>query len=423
MTAQRKAPLTYRALLLALSPVLLMYTVWRSMKDGGLLYLKQRFGYAIPETGSSIWMHAASVGEINTLLPLINEIRRRHPDTSLLITTNTPTGKKTLLEKTNNSLTHCYLPIDFYFSTRRFLAANQIMAGIITETEIWPTLYGQANFPVCIVNARLSPKSLKHVQGLFRESYRYAATQLSLVLARSRQDADAFKSLGVDSDKVVELGNLQYAQLSGQVSKSTETDTTMPDFCLLASTHDDEEYRVTKEWLAATPSCPLVIAPRHPERSRSIQSKLKPLGARLDVRSEGATLNDNTDIYLADTLGELDLWFNHAVGIFMGGSLIERGGHNMLEPARLGKSVVCGPHTGNFIDEVKLLRSADAITVVDDEKSVVTALVDASVHPERERVKGERAKQAVLSQQDIHKRYLDALEPVLRVNRSESNQP
>ena len=408
MKSSVKAPMVYRALLALTSPLVFGYTLWRAIKDGGLLYLKQRFGFAVPATRASVWVHAASVGEINTVYPLLNELKKRHPSVQILVTTNTPTGKSALQAK-EESFGHVYLPLDYSHSVRRFLLKNKIELGIIVETEIWPTLYGEINFPLCIVNGRLSAKSMRHNRGILYDSYRFATSQLDLILARSEADADSFEQLGVNAGKIEVIGNMKFAEPESPKKQISANNDAVPQFCLLASTHEDEEIQLARAWLSKNQRIPLVIAPRHPERSKSIQAQLRMLTTEFEVRSQGANLSTESSVYLADTLGEMQFWYSHAAAIFMGGSLVPKGGHNMLEAAQQGKSVVTGPHFHNFSDEVNLLLTAEAIEIVDSAEAAVIALLEAIAHPTDGRLSGQRAKELVLQHKEIQKHYADRL--------------
>lgn len=412
MKSSGKAPLFYRVMLLVMSPLVLGYTLWRTFKDGGSIYLQQRFGLALPEITATVWVHAASVGEINTVYPLLAELKKRAPAETFLVTTNTPTGKRVLAAK-DSTLQHAYLPLDYTGSIRRFLAGNSFAIGIIVETEIWPTLYGSAEFPLCIINGRLSAKTLDHAGGRLKSSYRYATSQLDLILARSAADARSFMHLGVDQNKIEVMGNLKFAKTEPVPTTQSETRHGLPEFCLLASTHDDEELQLTRAWLVHNVHLPLVVAPRHPERSKSIQSQLKKLTKELDreleVRSLGAELSENSSVYLADTLGEMNLWFSNARSIFIGGSLVPKGGHNMLEAAQHGKSVICGQHYQNFKDEVELLQSRDAIQLVNTAEAAVEALIETIKQPDSGTQRDQRAKELVHQQGNIHEHYANRL--------------
>lgn len=411
----------YRFVCLLASPLILGHLIWRTLSDGGLTYLKQRLGFFHTIPAEPLWVHAASVGEVNTIAPLLSQLMKRYPDIPVLVTTNTPTGKAAVLKLFGDSVTHRFLPLDFSSCVKRFLRHTSIQAGIITETEIWPLLLWEVSFPVCIVNGRLSQKTLRHVDGLFGNTYRLAIRQLTQIFARSDKDADSFLRMGADPKRVSVIGNLKFSTLEGKTpnNKPVETDSLaiLPrDYCLLASTHDDEELRIARAWLQeGRQEELLVIAPRHPERMNRIVRKLRELDTNIAIRSRGDTISPKTTIYIADTLGEMNNWFMGAIAIFMGGSLVSKGGHNMLEPARLGKAVITGPHTQNFLDEVKMLNDAGAITIVENEACVVRELLRACTDQEDQRRMGEKAAAAVKTSRDMDSRYLDAITALLEI--------
>lgn len=411
-------PWRYRLLLRALSPLLLGYTAWRAVKDGGWRYWWQRLGLyrgaaaspTLAKDEESLWVHAASVGEVITILPLIKAWRARHPDAAILVTTGTPTGAAVLQQQAVSGLRHQYLPVDFPGASRRFVARLQARQGWIVETEIWPWLYAHCanqGIELTIVNGRLSQRTSRQSDSLMGSSYRRALSQVR-VLARSQADAEKFITLGAAPARVQVTGNLKYAD-SGVTEKLPRP--LQRDYVLAASTHDDEERQLAQAWLDAGDAGKLlVIVPRHPERGSALQRELGNPDTHIPLRSATQPPLDDDRIYLADTLGEMQAWYQHADASFVGGSLIERGGHNMLEPARHACPTVVGPHTGNFDDIMQMMLDGSAIHVADSAAEVVRFLIDASDPQSEYRAMGRRALALAEDSRSVLQRYLQALD-------------
>ena len=410
-------PWSYRVLVRLLSPLLAGYTLWRAWKDGGMRYWWQRLGvFSLPrdqaESSSSadvqLWVHAASVGEVITVLPLIKEWQARTGD-KVLITTGTPTGAAVLEKQAIDGIRHQYLPVDFPGACQRFVNQLPARTGWIVETEIWPWLYAscdRAGIALTIINGRLSSRTSTQSKGLLRSSYRRALSNVQ-VLARSQQDVDNFTALGTPRTHVQLIGNLKYTDAPGKVVSHSPISR---DYVLAASTHDDEELQLAGLWLQrAARDDLLVIVPRHPERSSSILRELTALGAKVSLRSRNQLPAPDEQIYLADTLGELQVWYPFASACFVGGSLITRGGHNMLEPARYNCPIIVGPHTENFDDIMQLLQQSNAIQIAHTPEDVIHFLLEAAQGRADNGMMASRARQVALDSQNVLQRYLAAL--------------
>ncbi len=408
-------PWAYRILVLALSPLLVGYTVWRSFKDGGWIYLTQRLGFNYPKNipKNTLWVHAASVGEVTTVLPLLESVLASQDPTvkvdSILLTTNTPTAKKVLEQRSVNGVTHAYLPIDMAMCCKRFIAAITPLKGWIVETEIWPWLYASCkrqDISLSIINARLSEKTLRHAHGKLSASYKNALAGVT-VHARSPEDRDRYLSIGADPLLVDYIGNLKYMDNRPQQTLTPLLDC---NYVLAASTHDDEELKLAKSWLAEKDSPLLVIVPRHPERASAILHSLQQeTDQRIAQRSLDELPQTEDRLYLADTLGELQAWYSHASATFVGGSLIKRGGHNILEPARLGIPVIVGPHTENFADVMQAMLSNNAISIANDEVELTTMLKSAAAEDPLYIERADNAKILAESLSGVGANYLQAL--------------
>lgn len=404
-------PWRYRILVRLLSPVLFFYTAWRSGKDGGKKYLLQRLGMYTDHAaqGTSVdekhlWIHAASVGEVFTVLPLIKSVQAHRNDAPLLVTTGTPTGAAVLEQQALSGVRHQYLPIDFPGACQRFIKQANVKEAWIVETEIWPWLYAcckEHSIEITLINGRLSNKTSSQSKGILASSYR-SALQGVRVLARSTKDLQRFIELGADADKVQLAGNLKY---SATVSSHQQLPLLSKPYVLAASTHADEEMQLAQSWIALGSKHLLVIVPRHPERGATIAKQLQQLGLEVPQRSLEQQPDDNDKLYLADSLGELQAWYQHATAAFVGGSLISRGGHNMLEPARYACPTIVGPHTHNFEDIMPLILEQDAIAVGQDAKAIALFLQRAATHDIALSAMGERAHKFAKDSDNVLQRY------------------
>jgi len=413
MPSGNSPPVVYRLLIRVLSPLICLYTLWRTAKDGGPRYFKERFGFYIvrdslatnspsqakglknentSNNATRLWIHAASVGEVITVLPLLKAWLNKHTDAFVIFTTGTPTGAMVLDQQNIKNVVHHYLPIDFPGACQRFLKQANVKQGWIVETEIWPWLFTQCQqwgTELTIVNGRLSNKTTAQSTGFLASSYKTAIKHVR-ILARSELDKNRFLSLGAQPELITIAGNLKNI---GPVKPKMGERIVDQNYVLAASTHDDEEIRLCVALRNFSCQCPLlIIAPRHPERGSEIREELIGQGFKVAQRSLHEPVSNDCEIYIADTLGELDALYQHALGAFVGGSLIERGGHNLIEPARYACPTIVGPHTFNFFDTVSHYLDGKAIMKCQNEQQVADFLYRASQSDEELKAMGLRAK-------------------------------
>ena len=409
--ASRFALLKYQALLWALALPLTVFIAGQALRRGGWRYARQRLGWAYPRlTQRPLWLHAASVGEVIAAQALIERLRARYPDAMLLVTTATATGAAIAAARLPSGVMHAYLPIDWPGAVRRFLRATQPHCALIMETEVWPNLYHRcktAGIPLVIINGRLSARTLR-TGSWMRSVYRATLAQVDAVLARSETDRAAFVELGAPAQRVTVVGNIKFsASAAGQ--DIVPTNFSRP-YLLAASTHHDEELQLARLWQNLAPEKHLlVIAPRHPQRAKKILEQLATLQLNVAMRSRGDPVTAQTDVYLADTLGELSALISGAAMVFMGGSLVPVGGHNILEPARAGKAMIFGPYMRNFADEARALLAADAAVQVRDIAELGGHITGLLKNTQRRDELGEHAQTLLRNSADIADRYLDAV--------------
>ena len=402
------AGLIYRFFFLMLAPLILGHTLWQAVKFRDGQYLRERFGFIPRFRDESLWLHAASVGEVQALIPLLIQIQQHYPDKTLVVSTATPTGARAV-KRFSDRLHHVYLPIDWNGAVRRFLKRLNPACAIIMETEIWPHLYRQCQrrgHPVTIINGRISQRTLG-APGWLRRLYDRALGQTRAVLARSETDAKAFIELGVDPRHIEVIGNIKFAAAP---PAAEPVDLERP-YVLAASTRNGEEKLIVDAWLQ-TPEQRglLVIAPRHPQRLPKILAELYSLKLNIAVRSHGDAITDETQIYIADTLGELLSLIAGARWVFMGGSLVKKGGQNILEPAALGKALAFGPSMENFADEARLLLDNGAARQVADVEQLAVLMGEWMDDSEQLTTLGQKARSMLESRRNMAEHYFRALQ-------------
>jgi len=399
------------ALWIATVPII-GYTLWQAVRYRQLRYLQQRLGFNYPIPAQrTIWLHAASVGEVLAAEPLIKALHVRYPEKSIVVSTITPTGAQIVKDHLATRVRHVYLPIDWRYAVRRFLDKYHPCCALIMETELWPNLYraiGRSTLPLVIVNARVSSKTL-NTHGWIRQLYRSTLQNVTMVLAKSQTDADGFLKLGAAVEKVHVVGNIKFS--AAKPVTDIEPIALPRPFVLAASTHDDEELQLTRMWVGMSAGTTLlVIAPRHPNRSASIIKQLQSLSIHVAVRSRNEPIKSDTQVYLADTLGELTGFMASAELVVMGGSFVSVGGHNILEPAMLGKAMLFGPHMHNFSEETDGLLEYRAVIQVKDYQQLANQLLILLQDGAKRRTLEDRARQFMQNNSDVLEHYFNAIQ-------------
>ncbi len=404
----------YRLLLRVLAPLILLLNAWQAFRAGQIRLFWQRLGTNLPHRKDSpLWLHAASVGELIAAQPLIEALREKFPQIPVIVTTTTPTGAKIAAQRLPREVQHFYLPVDWPGAVRRFLHATQPRAALIMETELWPNLFmaiAHQDTPLIIINGRLSKRTIE-ANNWVKKLYAMCLKSVTAVLARSEQDANAYIQLGAPAERVKTLGNIKFAPSTN--SQQISAINLGRPFVLAASTHNDEEKQLAELWLKSglpeSEKTLLVIAPRHPQRCAEILQQLNQLNVNISVRSQDDDITEDTIIYLADTLGELETFIAGAQWIFMGGSLVPHGGHNILEPARLSKAIAFGPHMHNFIDETKLLLENNAAKQVNNSVELAELIIAWNKSSDELAQKGRQAGILMTKQGDVLTGYIETI--------------
>lgn len=337
--------------------------------------------------GGLVWLHAASVGESLSILPLVGRILER-PDLSVLVTTGTLTSARLMTERLPRRALHQFVPVDRPSWVGRFLDHWRPDLALWVESEFWPNMVAATHarkVPLVLINGRMSARSFAgwgRAPGFIRD----LLSRFDLCLAQTEGDAARFRSLG--APRVAVRGNLKMAVPPLPVSEAEAAHLSAilgsRPLWLAASTHPGEEAlagRVHKTVSAAHPGLLTIIVPRHPHRGVEAAAQLRSQGLTVALRS--ANEAPTGDIYMADTMGELGLFYHLSPITFVGKSLIAQGGQNPVEPALMGSAVLFGPHMGNFPDMAPSMLQTGAARQVEDEADLALAIGQLLVEPAR----------------------------------------
>ncbi len=384
--------------------------------------LGERYGMAslARPAGPLWWFHAASVGELNAILPLLYELKARRPALNQLVTTVTVTSARMAEARLPDGAFHQFVPLDIPAFVARFFDFWRPDAALFTESEIWPNLILEADrrgVPLILVNARMSDRSFarwKRLRGLSRPLF----SRFDLVLAQTPRLAKRLQRLG--ARRVVATGNIKFDAPPPPVNESMLIDLRarigQRPTLLAASTHPGEDEIVLDAHASAVSRLPgllTVIAPRHPERGSDVAALAAARGLRVKRRSQGEQPDERTEIYVADTIGELGLFYSLCPIAFIGGSLVPHGGQNPIEAIKLGAAVLSGPHQYNFRDAFQALDKCAGYKRVEDAAALARVLIDLYSQPHAANAMRERAGQAIEALSGGLAKTLDALAPYL----------
>jgi 3-deoxy-D-manno-octulosonic-acid transferase len=368
----------YNVLVYLAAPIALLVQLWRGLRDPSYRErLGERFGFGPPLPGPTIWIHAVSVGEVQAAETLVWRLLSRHPRYRVLVTTVTPTGATRARRLFGDHVQLRYVPFDLPGAVRRFFDRVQPRLAMILETELWPNLYGECgrrDVPLVLASARVSPRSVgryRQLVPLFREALSHGI----VIAAQSATDAERFRSIGAAPERTHVTGNIKFdfqppAGIERQGKRWREWNAPRRPIWVAGSTHEGEEEMVLdahRQVLERFPDALLLLVPRHPQRFESVREMLVKRNGQFANRSSGTAVPATTTVMLGDTMGELMLFYAAADVAFVGGSLVPIGGHNLLEPASVGRPVLTGPHNFNSEEIAKLLLDARAARIVRNE--------------------------------------------------------
>ncbi len=400
----------YSLILYLITPLIVLRLVYRASKSPAYgQRIAERFGFFTgPDLSASIWIHSVSVGETIAAAPIVTRLQQQYPDTPIVVTTMTPTGSERVRALFGDSVFHVYAPYDLPGAVKRFLRRVQPKLLVIMETELWPnTLHAcrQRNIPVLLANARLSAKSAAGYQrfaGLTKPMLR----NLSQVVAQTQADAERFLQLGLPSNSITVSGSIKFdIEISEQlketaaVLKSQWSHDGQRPLLLAASTHNGEDEIILeafKQLLVTHPQLLLLLVPRHPERFDGVHSLAQQRGFNTDRRSTGKVPDASTQVVIGDSMGELLLFYGVSDIAFVGGSLVNTGGHNILEPAAWGRPVITGESDFNFLEISALLQKQGGLKKVSDSAALAKCVLSL-LGSEQKRTQMADAAQSVVA--------------------------
>src|SRR5471030_330477 len=373
----------YNIIIYLIQPLIWIRLLLRSRKSPA--YRKrwaERYGFCKGKVvPGGIMLHSVSVGETLAAIPLVRALRHRYPSLPITVTTMTPTGSERVQSAFGKGVHHVYLPYDLAGSVNRFLDEVNPKLVIIMETELWPNLISalhRRKIPLVIANARLSARSARGYQKLGK-FIRTILQRITLIAAQNQEDGERFLSLGLKRNQLAVTGSLKFdisvtPELAAQAIALRSQWASRRQVWIATSTHDGEETQLLaahKELLRTYPNLLLILVPRHPERFAVARELTQKAGMTFTQRSTGEVPSASTQVVIGDTMGELMLLYGIADLAFVGGSLVERGGHNPLEAAAHAIPVLMGPHTINFKDICAKLAQDDGLITVTDTASLV----------------------------------------------------
>jgi 3-deoxy-D-manno-octulosonic-acid transferase len=385
----------------------------------------ERFGFVERVAGRAIWIHAVSVGEVRSAAALIEALAARYPEHRLVVTTMTPTGSDQVRDLFGDRVSHCYVPYDFPDAVRRFFERVRPEIAVIAETEFWPNIFAECArrcVPLLLVNGRVSQASLRgylRVPKIARAMLENAA----LLCAQTRTDAQRLRNLGAPEALVSVTGNLKFdvalpARLLGEGRALREQWGRDRPVWIAASTHRGEERRVLDAYeriRGRLPRLLLVLVPRHPERFRAVARLCARRGydVRLRSRTRAGALDGDCDVLVGDTMGELQRLYAAADVAFIGGSLVPKGGQNLLEACAVEVPPIFGPHMFHFEEISAMALERGAARQVHDSAGLAAAVALYFEQPELRRAAGRAAYTLVADNRGALARTLELIAAAL----------
>ena len=378
----------------------------------------ERFAISLPVVNKGgIWIHTASVGESLAAMPVIRHLLKMHPNETIIVTTMTPTGSERIKAELGDAVYHVYAPYDLPDAVARFLNHLEPKKLLIMETELWPNIIAAAysrGIKIVLMNARMSERSAKGYQ-LFRTLTQSLLNKFTVIAAQHQDDANRFIALGAEESHIEVTGNIKYdltiksglVQQGSKLRKSFISELVW----IAGSTHRGEDqqifdaHKLVREQI---PTAQLILVPRHPERFHEVGE----LCGKQIFTFTRRSLGEATDqpVYLGDTMGELLLLFAVADMAFVGGSLVEIGGHNLLEPAALAKPVMTGPYDHNFRDINRQMLASNAAVRIENFEQLAQQIIDWHRHPETMQAVGEQGFTVVKNNQGALKKLLTLID-------------
>jgi len=396
----------YSQLIRLALPFILFRLWWRGRKAPARRKdWSHRLGYVPRLQGTVIWVHAVSVGETIAAGPMVNRLLQSNPNTTILMTATTDTGLAQAKKMFGERVAYAYAPYDTPGAIRRFLRRVNPRILVILETEIWPNMIDQCHrfeVPVFLINARLSERSAQgyeRVRGLAAPIMK----KITWIAAQAEKDAQRFRRIGVAPESVEVTGSVKFdvdiSEATRAAALRCRQSLGKRPIWVAGSTHSGEDVQLLEAHrivLEQHPEALLIIVPRHPERFDSVAQLVADNGFKLARRSLEQSA-EGAQVYLGDTMGELMMLYGAGDIAFVGGSLVERGGHNPLEPAAWSIPVLTGPHVFNFETIFERLQANGGVQVVQEATELGRAIAGLVAAPDECRAVGQRALEVVNS--------------------------
>lgn len=414
----------YTVLFYLALPFFFLRLLWRSRKNPAYRHRwEERLGFSPQQLKNCIWVHAVSVGETIAAIPLIKALKKEFPDLPLLVTNMTPTGAVRTKAAFGDTVLQAYIPYDLPDAVARFLERIHPSILIVMETELWPNLYHECkkrNIPILLANARLSEKSARGYQ-MITPLTRDIFSSIRIVASQAKADAERFILLGMPKDRVQILGNLKFdLELPADLENKSEilrSELGKKRFIwIAASTHQGEEeiiFEAHRLIRLQIPDALLILSPRHPERFDTVAALATQFKFSIARRSLHEKPKADTAVYLGDTMGELLLMYSAADVAFVAGSFAAIGGHNMLEPAALGKPIITGPQLFNFAEISELLFQAEGMVKVNDAKELAAAVIRFFQDEKYWENTGKNAKKVVEANRGAVKKHVELVKEII----------
>jgi len=384
--------------------------------------LKNQLGYVPKVSGKVIWLHCVSVGEFNAAKPLIDKIFLKFPLHQIVISTTTITGSECVKNHYKRRVIHCFFPFDVPFIVNSFLKKIKPIACILLETEIWPNLITKLkyqNIPVMLVNARLSDRSFKKYNKFSPKLVSSTLNSLSIICSQNESSSKRFISLGASRKNIIITGNLKFDSSEPnnletiQALKNITGDRKIVAF---ASTREGEELQIIKSYLALKSkfNALLLIIPRHPERFNKVFNMANENGLNVKRRSLADHCEKDTDMLIGDSMGEMMSYYSISDIAFIGGSLTNNGGQNMLEAASLSKPIIFGPSVFNFEEISKRFLDDGSAIQVSSAEELMQTISELLLDDEKRRLIGESANNTFENNSGATTKIFKAIAPHIK---------
>ena len=376
------------------SPIVIFFRILKNKEDKKRYIEKFSITSKKRVKGKLIWFHGASVGEILSIVPLIKNYEKNRSISQILVTSSTLSSSKVVQKFKFKKTTHQFYPIDNLFLTNKFLEFWKPCIAVFVDSEIWPCMYNNISnkkIPLILLNARLTKKTFKRWMVL-RDFAKYIFNKITIAYPQNLETAKYLKLL--KANKISHLGNLKFAENSQEnlekININLKKELTKKKVWVASSTHKNEELFCAQAHIHLRKKIKnliTIIIPRHIHRSKDIISEIENLGLKVSKHSAKPRSLKNIDIYVVDTFGETKKFHKIACSVFLGGSIVEKGGQSPLEAARFGAKILHGPNTDNFKDVYKLLKSLNISKKIQSPKKLAS-----SINFNKNKIKGKKIK-------------------------------